>query len=344
MSDIILRFVRTHGVNIISDGDLDGVFATGFILRALIRLDIDVVYDGKVYYPRARELEKMEARGNILIELRSDRGIKYRGQNLLIDHHPEPPRIVLYSEESPILIRKYSVSTSVAGLIHYVFRDNLDVPEELVDVVDQVDYKNYEIEDARRLARAFILSRNMPNDSLRDIFDTTLAQLKDKPLFRNLEQLASKSPIYGFLTLAIAMGDWNSIYDWIDREAERYERQIISTAKKLYNRATRSKNLSYIIYNYGNIKERTAVDDVFYALQRESRIAMMIGVTTNGFLIRIASFDPNLNLAKICADLSDRRVKCGGRENVVGLYFPNTFFTLTDVLKITRQLIDRILS
>ena len=344
MSDIILRFVRTHGVNIISDGDVDGVFATGFLLRALIIMNIKEAYEGKVLFPRARELEKMEANGDILIELRSDRGLRYRGSNLLLDHHPEPPRIVLYREQNPILVRKYSISTSVAGLVHYIFRDTLDVPEDLVDMVDQVDYKNYELEYAHRLARAFIISRNMPSENLREMFSSTLAQVIDAPLFKNLKEIADKSPIYGFLTMAVSMGDWDTIYDWINQEAQRYEEQIIPTAKKLYSRASRSGEISYVIYNYGDLRERTAIDDVFYALQKESTVAMMIGVTRNGFLVRIASFDPKLNLTRICGFITDKRAKCGGRENVVGLYFPNTFFTLTDVLKITHELMRKILS
>lgn len=341
MSDVVLRFVKTHGANIISDGDIDGVFATGLLLRALIKERVNAVYHGNVLYPRARELERMEADGNILIEIHPQKGIKYRGTNLLIDHHPEPPYIALYNDTNPILVRKYQLSTSVAGLIYHIFKDKIDAPEELVHIVDQVDYRNYELEEAHKLARAFLISRNLPENSLKEIFNSTLVRLEDTPLFKNLEQMINKSPIYGLLTLAITIGDWDTIYEWIEKESKRYEKEIIPVAKRMYSHATVDKEVSYIVYNYGNLKERTAVEDVFYTLQKESHIAMMIGVTKNGYLVRIASFDPKLNLISICTSISDKRIQCGGRENVIGLYFPNRFFTLTDVLRITQQALQK---
>ncbi|MCR8501683.1 MAG: hypothetical protein QXY55_05565 [Candidatus Korarchaeota archaeon] len=333
MSDIILRFVKLNGVRILSDGDTDGVFATGFLLRALMLMNVEEVYSGNVEYPRAREMEKLTATGNILIELHTERGIKYSGQNLLIDHHPEPPRVVLYSDQTPILTRKYNISTSAAGLIHYIFEKSLDAPADLVELVDQVDYKNYQVEDTHKLARAFIISRNIPDEKLRDIFQFTQVQVKDAPLFKNLERLIlTSSPIYGLLTLALALGDYDSIYEWIFYESQRFENEIVPTVKKLYSRATRIGNLSYVVYNYGDLKERTAADDVFYILQRESEIAAVIGVTTNGFSVRMASLNPGSNLMKLFLNISDKRIKGGGRENIINLYFPNTFFTLADVI------------
>lgn len=333
LSDIILRFVKLHGVRILSDGDVDGVFATGFLLRALMLMDVRETYNGNVEYPRARDMEKLTATGNILIELHSERGMKYSGQNLLIDHHPEPPKIVLYNDETPVLTRKYNISTSVAGLVHFIFENKLDVPRNLVELVDQVDYKNFQLEDAHKLARAFILSRNIPNEGLKETFSSTLARLGDAPLFKNLEQLISKSsPIYGLLTAALALGDYDPIYEWIECESQRYEKEIMPTVKKLYSRATRVGDLSYAIYDYGDLKERTASDDVFYILQRESEMAAIIGVTNNGFIARVASLSHGIDLMKAFSTLRDKRIKFGGRENIVNLYFPNTFFTLTDVI------------
>lgn len=335
MSDILIRFVKTRNINIISDGDLDGVFATGLLLRG-IKLSGVPIDDSSIFFPRARERKGLEVANSILVELRPDRGLIYKGYNILIDHHPEPPMIAMYKDSRPILKRKYNLDSSVAGLVHYVFEDVLDVPPELVVAVDAVDYKRYDVLLARDMARAFLISRNIPNRNLRNVFANTISMCdRSSRLYKLLCDLMAQNSIYGYLVLAIVEGLWDNIYDWLREESIRYENRIYGTVKKLYNRKSGDSKISWVIYNYGDIKERTAIDDVLYDLQKESEIAFIVGITGNGFLVRVTTFNSDIDLNSICWNLpSGRDIDCGGRRNVIGLYFPNRNFSLRGVIEI----------
>ena len=343
MSDIITRFVRNRGFRLICDGDLDSLFASGMLIKALIELEEKHILDGSIRFPRARELKKISASDSILIELGPERGITFKGSNLLIDHHPDPPRVVLYEGTTPTLTRKYSISTSVAGLILHIFGDKINAPEDLIFAIDEADYRNYATQLAYDVARAFIISRNVPNE---EIFDEVFSGLTEKVKYEGklidiLLELVRTSPIYGYIPLAIMTDSWDSIDSWVRTEAERYKKVALPKAKRLYNRATRRETMAFIIYDYGDPIERTALLDAIYTLAVEFEVAFAIGVTRSGFTVRIETYNPEINLKKLCQKIRMKNVECGGRSDILFLYFPADTYTLGGIIQlITKNLIE----
>ena len=336
MSDIVKRFIRMHGFNLVSDGDLDAVFATGLLINAMLKCGYNSILDGSVYFPRIREIKGKKVTGKILMELRMEKGLIYKGENLLIDHHPDPPRIVLYRDDKVLLVRKFGLNVSVAGLISYIFSDVLDVPPELIDAVDGADYKNYILEQSKKISRAFLISRNIPD---KEIIDTLLSRLDmgeyaGKPIVNYFLEQAKNSFVYGFIPMAIIKERWDVLEEWIALESSRYEELIAPVVKRLYDKCKRRGEIAYVIYDYGDLKERTAVDEILYTIQTENEIGVIIGVTSRGFLVRAASFRQDVLLREICRYVRLPYIDCYGTGEFVNLYFPNQYYDLSGVLRI----------
>lgn len=345
MSDIVKRFIRMHGFNLVSDGDLDAVFATGLLINALLKCGYSSILDGSVDFPRIREIKGKKVSGKILMELSREKGPIYVGENLLIDHHPDPPRVVLYRDDKVLLIRKFALNVSVAGLVGYIFSDVLDVPSELIDAVDSADYKNYILEQSKNIMRAFLISRNIPD---KEIAEALLSRLnvekyEDKPVINYFLEQARNNFVYGFIPLAIMGDNWSVIEEWIALESNRYEELIAPVAKRLYEKSKRRGGVSYVVYNYGDLRERTAVDEVLYTIQTESEIGVTIGVTTRGFLVRAASFRRDILLRKICRYMRLPYIDCSGTDEFVNMYFPKQHYDLGGVLRIVLGQFARII-
>ncbi len=346
VSDIILRFIKTNQFQVVSDGDLDAVFATGLLIRALLALGRSDILNGSLYFPRAREIRGQTISNKILIELGPNRGVILRGNNLLIDHHPDDPRLVLYNDDRVVLTRKYQINVSVAGLINYIFGEKLAAPSDLIRAVDEADFKNYIIDQAKNITRAFLISRNMPDEAIKN-------QLLEKLHVDNMpagniidfltEQLQSNF-IYGFLPLAIILDNWDAIYNWIELEVQRYEKEVSPVVRKLYNRSKIRNKIAYIIYDYGNLKKRTGIEEAIYALETENTVAFSVGITTRGFLVRVTTLDPSLNLNKLCRFFKRFGIDCSGSEKYVFLYFPHKKFDLKSILGLLLNILDRISS
>ena len=103
MADIVIRFVRTNGFRALSDGDLDGVFASGLLARGLIRRGIMEVWDGEILFPRASRMRGLEISGRILVDLGPERGLVLRGRNLLVGHREDRLEVAILDGAYPIL-------------------------------------------------------------------------------------------------------------------------------------------------------------------------------------------------------------------------------------------------
>jgi len=110
---LLENFARKYGGTITSDSDLDGIFATGLLARYLRKIGIDVKY----YYPKPNELRGLIADGHILIELPLTKGLIYRGENILIDHHNGPTRIELFRDNKIAKSFPLGEAKSVADLV-----------------------------------------------------------------------------------------------------------------------------------------------------------------------------------------------------------------------------------
>lgn len=336
MSDIISRFVKLHGLNIVSDGDLDAVFATGILLGALIKSGIVKPTECDIYFPRARELRNMEVSRSILVELNPERKLTYVDENILLDHHPDPPRIAVYRGSSISFVRKYNMPFSVAGLVGHIFRSLFDVPRDILEAVDEADYRNYAIELAHKINRAFLISRNIPDEKLySEITDKITSTIgSSEGIIEKLKEFSRKLSIYGLLPIMIMKECWDLIYYWIEKESQRYVNVVFPIAKKLYNRSAKRRNTAFVIYNYGDTLERTAVGDVLYLLETENIFAFSIGITKRGFIVWIHTRRPDINLFDVFVNSRKLAEDSGGREDALSLYFSSRKSDMSSLIRI----------
>ena len=154
-STLLRRFLlATATPRIVSDGDLDGVFATALLVRLLRRWGYAPSYS----FPDLHRIAGTVLENVIVVEIPSTRGVSYRGTVLLIDHHLGPPRYVLLRNGAEVERVEFHREWSVAGLVYRSLYRELGSPAELepfVDAVDAIDEGRHPTVLAERLHCAF---------------------------------------------------------------------------------------------------------------------------------------------------------------------------------------------
>ncbi|RLG53668.1 MAG: hypothetical protein DRN99_06365 [Thermoproteota archaeon] len=132
---------------VVSDGDLDGILASGLLSRAL---NVDVEF------PSPGELRGLRVEGCILVELPPSKGLEYRGRNILLDHHEYSGVVVFEGSEAAVEYR--AEAGCVADIAVEVFE--LELPAEGLEVLEavrRIDQGRYESWLDRALHRAYRL-------------------------------------------------------------------------------------------------------------------------------------------------------------------------------------------
>jgi len=309
---ILFQFVEDHPEYIIlSDPDLDGVF-TAAILARVLNAEIS-----RIQYPKPSEISSLKVMKSILIELPITKGLTYVGRNVLIDHHESPPSIALYNGVTKISEVLFdSGFKSVSRLIYHVFEEDVKIDENglrLLDAIDQIDSGNIESEIADSLNKAFLLN-------------------------------SMKEKVREELTLTIYRMDWNSIFNWVNRELSKWS-VVEDTIEKMKESVKTIGDITYFTYDVTDQLESAARRILMLRLEENiGGIVLCIGLRRGKPVSATIATRSNLNLNKVYENLrKNEGVRAGGRENVGGIQF-KTELTLEDALRLIQDAVEKPLS
>ena len=291
MSDEVARLLddfvkKCRGI--ISDGDLDGIFATGFVIHYLRKLGVDIEYR----YPAPNKLRGLVVSGYIIIELPLTKGLVYQGENILIDHHNGPARVELFEEDKPVKSFYFGEVSSVAELVSRAL--GIDIDKELLDAVNQIDSGKHETKLAEMLHKAYLLN-------------------------------ISSSEMRKMLTKLVAEEKWSEIKEWAKREYSRWSNlvepridELIRSAKPLVS------GVIYFIYREDSDIDKAARTLALMKLEEICDIAISIGIDEHNKALkaRIATKKP-IDLTTVFEQLRSMGHNAGGRANVGGVQFNN---------------------
>jgi len=306
---IILQFVEDNPeYAILSDPDLDGIFASAFLARAL---NADA---SRIQYPKPSSIGSLKVMKNILVELPMTKGLTYVGKNVLIDHHESLPSITLYNDSTRIGgVFFNSGFKSVSRLVYHVFEENIKIDEEglrVLDAIDQIDSGNIESDTADGLNKAFLLN-NM------------------------------KEKVREELTLTVYRMDWNSLFNWVRRELNKWS-IVEETIEKMRNSVKNIGGITYFTYDVTNQVEAAARRFLMLKLEESHKgIIVCIGLRKGKPVSATVATRSNIDLNRFYENLRKREgVTAGGREKIGGIQFKKDI-SLEDALSLVQDSFEK---
>ncbi len=293
---------------ICSDGDMDAIFASAFLIKGL-----DLVGDLRdiLRFPRPDRLSGYVVRDSFAVELPLSKGVVYRGQVVLIDHHPEPARVEVY--ENDCLVDRCVVDNvrSVASAVYIILRDSLDLPQIALNIlrsIDNIDNAVYETELDRWLHKAFFI--NKMNDEFRYL-----------------------------LVKYIINDEWCKIVEWARKQASIYDQEVPRTVEKLVGRVKELKlGVVYFTYNAEDKYESAALTPAMIKLEDRFNIVIAIGIRNNKAVSARIATKRDIDLIPIFNRLREKGINAGGRKNVGGARFKG--IPLDSAIEQLRKAID----
>ncbi|MCF2136434.1 MAG: hypothetical protein K9W43_04255 [Candidatus Thorarchaeota archaeon] len=294
MADIFNEYLsKVTNYRIVSDGDLDGIFATGFLLQYFEQIGQSVQYE----YPAPKLIRGMEVSNSILIELPLTKGLVYRGTNLLIDHHNEAPHLQLYSGAT--LVSSCSLDfdvRAVTEVITFLIKDRVTLPKEaesVLSAVSRIDQGIYESDLDFDLHHAYLLE-------------------------------IESSQMRARVTEWVRRNQWSKIIDWANDA--RHKWQTVQQHVSEFVRAALPviDNAVYFTYGEGSI-ERSAMRDAMLQLETEHPIVVAVQMGEDGSVSRISigTTREDIDLTPMFDYLrSIPGVTAGGRKSIGGAQFP----------------------
>ena len=319
---LLINFAKKHGIKIISDGDLDGIFATALLLIAFKQngFKIENIKD-VVHFPHPRTLKGLKISESILIELPQSKGLIYAGNNLLLDHHPEPPRVEIYSNEK--LIERYIVkdARSAASLVYKIFEDLVKLPEsalKILNAVDEADNLQYTCEFSKLLHAAYHLHVT-----------------EEKMRFMLVEMAFS--------------GKWDKIVDWAKKEGEKYMKLVPKKVRELVSRAEElAPSVVLFTYDSNDQIEKAAITEAMRLLEEKYDIVISLGVLhgkpESARIATMKDIDLIPMFNEIVKEYGKYGVTAGGRKNVGGAQFrQSSISTVEEAKRILKRIIQRVI-
>jgi len=313
LSTIIRDFVRRHGLHVVSDGDLDGIFASGLLLRVL---GFEGDLEGVVEFPHPLSLSGLRVSSSILIELPLSKGLVYCGENILIDHHPEPPRVELYRDENCVESVVVGGAESVASVVYMIFRDVLELSDtalKILRAIDNIDQGRHPDKLSVDLHNAFSLNKR--DDGMRYM-----------------------------LVRAILEDRWGSIIRWAEAESRRFEEQVPIKIEELIGRAQRlTGNVVYFTYDFDDNVEAAAMTNAMISLEDKYDIVIAIATKNNKPISARIATKKDIDLLPVFEKLREQGINAGGRKNVGGAQFGD-IATLDETIRILEKAIKNTLT
>lgn len=286
VTSLLRDFAKRHGVKIVSDGDLDGIFATGLLVRYFRGLGFDVEYS----YPKPDALPNLKVSGCILVELPLTKGLVYVDENVLVDHHEGPARIELLRNSK--IVRRFTFD-HCRSVVEVVCNGlGICVRKDLLDAINDTERGVYSSQLAEFLHKAYLLN----------IFSSEM-RIK-------LTELVSKSM-------------WEQIVDWAKNEYGKWENLVEPRVKYFVdNVEVLIPSVVYFTYREEDAIDKAARSKAMFLLEDKYDIVISIGLDKNSNAIsaRIATKRP-IDLTPVFEELRKMGYLAGGRKNVGGVRF-----------------------
>lgn len=303
---ILFSFVEDNPeYTILSDPDLDGVFAASITAKALGG-DIS-----RIHYPKPSEIDSVKASRSILIELPLSKGLTYIGSNVLIDHHGQAPLIALYNgsrKTREILFN--SGIRSVSRLVFDVFKDLLELNEDgirMLEAVDEIDSGNIVSELAVKMNKAFLLN-------------------------------SMREDVRSSLTRMVYESAWSSILSWVESELGRWS-IVENKIEKLRGSLGKIGNITYFTYDVTDQLEAAARRMLMFELEESEKVVVCVGLR-KGKPVSATIAARGLDLSRVYTELlKNNGVKAGGRANIGGIQFKQEI-KLEDALNLIRMAVE----
>ncbi|MEM2981123.1 MAG: hypothetical protein QW385_07170 [Thermoproteota archaeon] len=307
---ILFQFIEDHPeYTILSDPDLDGIFAASLTARAL---GSDTL---RIQYPKPSEIDSLKVTKSILIELPLSKGLTYVGRNVLIDHHHSTPFIALYNSSDKVREVLFdSGLRSVSRLMFEILRESLEIDENglrILEAVDQIDSGKIETELADKINKAFLLN-SMKEDARKD------------------------------LTFTIYSMDWNRFLEWVEKEQGKWD-IVEDKIKKLNGFVKRiDGSIVYFTYDVSDQLEAAARRMLMFKLEEDYEgIILCIGLRKGKPVSATIATRGGLDLNKVYLELKKNEgVRAGGRKNIGGIQFKREI-GLDDALTMIQNAIEQ---
>ncbi len=282
-----MNFARENGINIVSDGDLDGIFASGLLLRGLNLYGLGAGLDA-VSFPHPRSLLGMRVESSFLIELPPSKGLEYSGRNLLIDHHGGVSGVLLYRGGNVETYLKVE-GGSVAEIVVKALR--LELSSEallLIDAVGKIDHAVYDSKLAEDLHKAYRLEVSSPDMRVK---------------------------VAGW----VYNGDWMKIIEWASRAGEKWS-LVEEWERRLYkNRISLCNSIVYFTYDGFDPLEQAAMRGAMFRLEDEYKLVVAVRIEEGKPVSASIGTKAGVNLQPLFSKLVSKGLNAGGRENIGGV-------------------------
>lgn len=307
---ILFRFIEDNPeYTILSDPDLDGIFAASIIARTL---SADV---SRIQYPKPSEIGSLRASRSILLELPPSKGLTYIGSNVLIDHHGAAPFIALYNGSRKA--REVFFNSGLRSVSKLVFEvlEGLIVFDDkgirILEAIDEIDSGEIESELADKMNKAFLL--NSMREDLR------------------------KGLTYMFYRM-----EWDSILEWVEGEQGKWS-LVEGRVEKLRASVKKMGNITYFKYDVTDQLEAAARRILMFRLEESEPIVLCIGLI-KGRPVSATIAARGFDLSRVYVELrKNEGVKAGGRANIGGIQFKQDT-TLEDALTLVKKAVESSLS
>jgi len=312
---LLIKFSSRNNVKIFSDGDIDGVFGTGLLLLGLNINDIEIPLKN-IRFPHPLSFRKLKINNSILIELPITKGLKYVGENILVDHHKDFSEVTLYKDYEKVVQVKMDLTPSICRTIFNIFKNEFKIlPQSILNIIKSID----------NIDQGILLNR------------------LDKKVFYAFQLHVQRNIDRKIIVKWIVNYEWDKINNFIEGEREKYEliekivKDKINSSQKMF------KDIVYFTYNPKKILERVAMREAMFRLEEKYKIVISIGLKNNmAFKASIGTRNPEIDLNKIYDDLRNiDGITAGGRRNIGGVQFNP--IELREVLEIFRKIFKKIL-
>lgn len=311
--DVLLKFVD-HGVKqILSDGDLDGIVATGLLRRFLLSQGVDI----QAVFPHPSELDTLTATNAILVELPPTKGILYCGQNVLIDHHDEFSGVFLLHGER--VVDGFSIDPTghcASTIVNYMtglYIEMSDLGLRILDAITEIDSGRCESSLSECLHKAYRL---------------------------NVQDAEIRYDVCGWVSSL----EWHRIAEWADTACERWA-GVEDTVQLLMERARNLTGLCvYFTYMAGNSKQIVAMREAMLRLEKVHDIVLaMAECDEDGEPViahaSIGTMQDGIDLRPLFREIRKKvGVTAGGRKNVGGIQF-SPRLKLMDVISLIKKIL-----
>ncbi len=297
-----------------SDGDLDGLFSTGILLRYFDSLEISMPFR----FPPPGELHGLSVKNAILIELGPTKGLYYKGWNILIDHHEEFSGIYIFngSDMEKRIVEFNNMRSSIEIMVTFL-GNNITLDSEMlemIDIISQIDNGTYKHPMALKLHRSYMLN-------------------------------ISSTEMRKQLTTWVRDNQVSAIWNWVEKESNKWDLVQKKSTVLMDSVSELLPNIGFFVVDVGNPLQLQAARDAMLQLENRFRVVVALMGTNDGeWMIQrgsIGSKDDHIDFGPLYELLRAKGLTAGGRSRIGGFQFTSAQ-SLTAVLTLLRNVLGRL--